>query len=340
MSDYDDSSVRNAGPTSFTYTGHNDNVFCVAFSPDGRYIASGSRDTTVRIWQIVGAPFMAPTSPLSLSNVGVINYAPTMPIEFADRLVYRQHSSSLLSVAWSPDGRFLASGDTGGVVNVWDASCGETFLTYHGHTRFVRGISWSPDGRQIASGGDYGDSTVQVWEALTGRLVRKHTRQYRIFAVGWGPDSSLIASCSFDGSVEIWDAFTGELSLAYKEHSGPVYAAAWSPEGGFIASGGQDALVRVWDALTGKTVSTYRGHTKAVKTLAWSPDGRYVVSGGDDQALQIWQAGTGEHVALYTGYTKWIRSLAWSPDGNYIASASGKTVQIHEFERPQPVLSS
>jgi WD40 repeat protein len=172
----DDGRVPSYPSTSFTYTGQSDNVFCIAFAPDGARMASASRDTTVRVWRVPGGE---------------------------DLLVYREHGASLLSVAWSPNGGLIASGDTSGVVKVWSASSGETTTTYRGHTRFARCIGWSPDGRLIVSGGDYGDSTAQVWEASTGTLVCRYTRQYRLFAVGWQPvsrgngESRRIVSCSF-----------------------------------------------------------------------------------------------------------------------------------------------
>ena len=127
-------------PGTRLYHGHSDNVFAVAWSPDGQYIASGSRDTTVRVWH---------------AATGICEY------------IYRGHSYSLLSVAWSPDGRRVASGDTGGTVRVWEALSGEEIVVYHGHRRFVRSVAWSPDGRSVVSGGDFGDSTVQVWDAAT-----------------------------------------------------------------------------------------------------------------------------------------------------------------------------
>ena len=86
-----------------------------------------------------------------------------------DHLIYPKHTVSLLSVAWSPDGRLIASGDTAGIINVWDAISGDTIITYRGHSRFARCLAWSPDSHYIASGGDYGDNTAQVWEAIDGQ---------------------------------------------------------------------------------------------------------------------------------------------------------------------------
>lgn len=308
----------NAHNSSFDYTGHSDNIFCLACSPGDNTIAtvaSGSRDTTVRIWSI---------NTLS-------------PFTIEEGLVYREHTDCLLSLAWSPDGRSIASGDTAGVVRVWQAATATTLATYRGHARFVRGIAWSPDSAFIVSGGDYGDSTAQVWEAATGRLVLKFTRQYRVFAVAWEPGNSesantrRVASCSFDegmGSVQVWDAFTGEVALSYGGHNGPVFAAAWSPDGRFIASGGQDGTVQVWEAGSGVVACRFTGHTKAVKTLAWSPDGRSIASGGDDLNLQVWEAHTGKSVFVEGGYRQWIRAVAWLRAGNALAVASDHVARI------------
>ena len=142
----------------FMYHGHADNVFTVAWSPNGISIASGSRDKTIQIWS-------AQTGKVSC--------------------MYRGHSSYLLSVAWSPDGTYIASGDSGGIVQVWEANTGRNIVSYHGHTRFVRSIAWSPDSSHIVSGGDFGDSTAQVWAAFSGNLVYTHKQQYRIFGVSW-----------------------------------------------------------------------------------------------------------------------------------------------------------
>src|SRR5690242_21766415 len=101
--------------------------------------------------------------------------------------MHQMHEDCVLSLAWSPDGSYLASGDTVGVVHIWRVPTWRPVLTYGGHKRFVRSEAWSLDGRLIASGGDYGDSTVQVWEAQTGKLRFVHAEQYRIFSICWSP---------------------------------------------------------------------------------------------------------------------------------------------------------
>src|SRR5438105_4974923 len=193
--------------TSFTSTGHSDYIFALAFSPDSTYLASASRDTTVSIWHMhshnVEARFIALSSDDDRVSLGAINRASTTIVDnnIEEYIVYHEHVHPLLSATWSPDGKYIASGDTGGIIHIWEAETGKTILTYHGHIRFVRSIAWSPGGLYIASGGDYGDSTVQVWEALTGKLIYAHHRQYRIFSVSWEPGGQHIASRSEERRV-------------------------------------------------------------------------------------------------------------------------------------------
>ena len=328
-----------------TSIGHDDNVFCLAFSPNSDLLATGSRDTTVHI---------TPVSAISHTHVSDICHSSLRSeserseaeiLRFAQNdmgeltsfdeenssfrpYIFRGHTHPVLSLAWSPDGRTIASGDTAGIIHVWEAATGAISVTYRGHARFVRSIAWSSDGTYIVSGGDYGDSTVQVWEAITGKHIFWHRSQYRIFGVSWEPRSFHIVSCSFDGSVQIWDAFTGEMMQNYRQHAGPVYAASWSPVAQYIASAGQDSIIHVWEPFTGRTITRYTGHTDAIKTLAWSPDSRFIVSGGNDLTVQIWQAANGEHDFTDDGYTKWIRAVAWSNDGKWIAAASEKAVKL------------
>lgn len=310
---------------STIYCGHSDNVFAVAWAPDGVSLASGSRDATVHVWN---------------AATGEDNY------------IYRGHHSCVLSLAWNPvwgtrtmpgrqvmpDGRYIASGDTAGMVHVWNvdtpfaenhAEEQKTLVTYRGHTRFVRSIVWSPDGKYIASGGDYGDNTVQVWEASSGNHLYTHSSQYRIFAVAWAPDGGCIASGSFDGTVQVWPWNGGGESYIYRGHTGPVYSVAWAPDGKYIVSAGHDAAVQVWSTKhPQEPMHIYRGHTLPVKAVAWSPDGEYIASGSDDATVQVWEATSGKHIATSSEHTHWIRAVAWAPDGEYIASASDATVRV------------
>ena len=105
-----------------------------------------------------------------------------------------------------------------------------TNFIYSGHKRFVRSVSWSPDGRYIASGGDFGDSTMQVWEAFSGNIKYVHQDQNRIFVAPWSPNGSRIASGSFDATVQVLDALSGNTLLSYRDHRGPVYTVAWLPD--------------------------------------------------------------------------------------------------------------
>ena len=129
---------------------------------------------------------------------------------------------------------------------------------------------------------------MQIWAAFSGNLVYTHTQQYRIFGVSWSPDSKRIASGSFDGSVQTWDAMTGNDVVTYRDRSSPIYATRLSPNGAYIASGGEDKAIQVWEVATGRSICEYQGHNNSVKSLAWSPDSKYIASGSDDKTVQIW----------------------------------------------------
>jgi WD40 repeat protein len=216
-------------------------------------------------------------------------------------------------------------------VYIWQANSGKIITSYRGHMRFVRSVSWSPDGRFIASGGEYGDNTVQIWEAFTGQHLYTHSTQYRIFAAPWSPQDAYIASASFDGSVQVWDARDGKICTTYLGHTGPVYTTAWSPDGAILISADHHGTMHLWSAQSGQLLRVFMGHTRAIKTAAFSPTGQHIASGGDDMTIYIWSAQTGKIISSYKQHTTWIRALTWSPDGNSLVSASDKTARVWSY---------
>jgi WD40 repeat protein/tRNA A-37 threonylcarbamoyl transferase component Bud32 len=150
-----------------------------------------------------------------------------------------------------------------------------------------------------------------------------------VWSVAWAPAGVRIASAGGDGTVQVWDATTGDHLNVYSRHRNSVYSVAWSPDGMRVASGSYDKTVQVWDATYGDHFLTYTGHTSWVWSVAWAPNGKHIASAGGDKTVQIWSAENGRHIYTYTGHADFVNAVAWSPDSQQIASASNDgTVQV------------
>lgn len=304
----------NPGKTLFTYRGAQGSVSGVAWSPDGKYIASvGEEGSTVQVWDALTGQLQA-TYTVHYEGAGV-----SLP-------------------AWSPDGAYLATGGCDGVAKVLDAKTGKLLLAYHGHAVSEQGacvaVVWSPNGKYIASGGN---DTVQVWDAMTGQLQAKYGNG-GVMSLAWSPDGAYVATGGDAPTVQVWNAMTGKLLLTYRGHSAHVIGVIWSPDGKYIASASNDHTVQVWDAMTGTRRLTYRAEANGNPiSPAWSPNGKYIVVSEFREStpevnksdVEVFDATTGKLILTYRGHSSLVWSLAWSPDGTRIASGSEDgTVQI------------
>jgi WD40 repeat protein/tRNA A-37 threonylcarbamoyl transferase component Bud32 len=289
----------------FTYPGHSDWVWSVAWSPGGKRIASASADTTAQVWDATNGDHPN---------------------------VYRLHSNTIYSVSWSPDGSRIASAGYDKTVQVWDPTFGDHFYTYAGHADWVWSVAWSPGGKRIASAG--GDRTVQVWDALDGRhpyIYRGHTDS--VYAVAWSPDGKHIASAGEDGTVQIWDPVAENLLYTFRLYDTTMWSIAWSPDGKRIASANNNNTVQVWNTTDGSYQFILGGHTDFVYGVAWSPDGKYIASASGDKTVRVWDTSNGRHISTYTGHSDSVRSVSWASDSKRIASASwDKTVQVWQLQ--------
>jgi WD40 repeat protein len=246
------------GKEHFAHEGYDTPVLSVAFSPDGRTLASSGADRTVRLWDLAGWQQSESIPPVR---------------------TLKGHADEVWSVGFSPDGKVLASGGTDGRIFLWETPSGRKIQEISGNSRAPSHLTFSPDGRTIAAGGK-------------------------------------------DGAVNRWDVFTGQPKEPWRGHVGEVPPIAFSPDGRVLASGGKDGAVQLMDAATGARLHTFRGNT-SFTNLAFSPDGRILtaISEPPGPALYLWDVESkAEHVV--TGHTEQIVGLAFRPDGRWIATAS------------------
>jgi WD40 repeat protein/serine/threonine protein kinase len=327
--------------------GHKDEVRSVSFSPDGRRLASGSSDGTVRVWDLAtGGELLV----LRGHEKGVqgVSFSPdgrriasgsedgTVRVwELAGgglSHVLRRDEEGVTSVSFSPDGRQLASGSSDGTMRVWDLTGGGApSLVLKGHDNEVTSVSFSPDGRQLASG-SY-DRTVRVWDLATGGeplVLRGH--ELRVQRVSFSPDGRRLAGGSSDGTVRVWDLTAGGEPLVLKQRELPVWSVSFSPDGRRLAGGSFDGTVRVWDLAGGGEPLVLKGHEKGVWGLAFSPDGRRLASGSKDRTVRVWDLAAGAEPLVLKGHEMPVWAVSFSPDRRRLASGSDdRTVRVWDL---------
>jgi RNA polymerase sigma factor (sigma-70 family) len=290
---------------------HGHNIQAVAFAPDGKSVVSTAGDHLARRWDVATGR--------QIGSFGQQNdrdkpYAPT-------RWMY--------AVAFSPDGKTLATGDHNdgwqlNTIRLWDVATGAQTKVLQGHTDGILCLAWSPDGKTLASASN--DGSIRLWDP--GKGTERHAlggHEGAVRCVTWSHDGKQLASAGADGTVRVWDADKGTEVRSITAHAGGAGGVAFSPDGKRLVSGGADLAVRLWETATGKELRSVK-RDKPVRGIAFSPDGKLVASGGKDWDVVLWDPDTGQDVRLLKGPRNEALSVAFSPDGKHVAASPGHSV--------------
>lgn len=284
---------------------HKNSVVSVAFSPNGRFLASGDQDNTIKLWSGDGK---------FIKDLG-------------------NHNGDVWSVSFSPDGKILASAGGDGIIKLWSLD-GILIQEIKAHAEAVTGVSFSPDSEMLVSGSE--DKTVKLWrrEGTSFKEFKTLTGHDKfINNVAFSPDGEIFASAGSDNKVILWRR-DGTLFKILTGHEGEVWDVSFSPDGEMIASASFDETVKLWnrDGVLLKILSLSTGHTNRVLSVSFSPDGRTIASASLDQTVILWHR-DGTRINTLRGHTKGVRDVSFHPDAQILASASlDKTIRLWEYD--------
>ncbi len=287
--------------------GHRGWVYSLAISANGRVLASGGSDQTVRLWN---------------PRTGDLLRTWTEP------------TGAVLAVAISPDSRVIGSGSADQIIRLWDSQTGMLIHTLDGHAGWVHALAFSPDGTILASGS--ADTTIRLWSVQTGQLLRVlRGHSHPVHSVAISPDGKRVVSGSSGNTLCVWDLTTGQLLRTLHEHTGTIYCLAFtplSPNAYWLVSGSADTTVRRWDINAPSGHVGYSPdsvpweneptHAGAVRSLAFHPTRPLLISSSEDKTIKLWNMHTGRLLRTVTGHGGPVYSMVISPDGKTLASCS------------------
>ncbi|WP_284665604.1 WD40 repeat domain-containing protein [Myxococcus sp. SDU36] len=280
-------------------------VLALAFSPDGRLLASGGYDAVVRVWDVEAGAQVAEL---------------------------KGHDAELHALAFSPDGRWLAAAGRPGALWLWDWKQGRRVALLSGHTDVVRGLAFSPEGEWLASGGL--DQTVRVWRLRDGAEVLRFTHDDIVIAVAFSPDGARLVSSSTDRTARVWDLTARRELHRLTGHGDVVASCAFSADGERVMTASADRAIRFWDARTGALLDVQR-NTGALSAVAIDAGFRQLVQAGWEGRVQrVDVRGGGEVLERLDAHRTFVMAVALSPDGRTFASG-GMDGVLKVWSRPE-----
>lgn len=305
-------------------------VWAVAFSPDGQWLATASEDKTVKLWDVVTGECLQ---------------------------TLQEHTQQAWLVIFSPVGQMLVSASDDGTFKLWSSATGQCLRTFKTHSNWVLSVAFDSTGEQLISG--HQDGQMRRWNLVTGACLQTllaHTSPVSALALlpqrtepggsnrlprverdrsrlgqpdEYADHGQLVASCSDDLTIKLWNLSLGDCLNTLWGHQGWVQSIAVSPNGNTLASASHDRTVKLWDWRSGECLKTLEGHIHRVKTVTFSPQGDRLASGSDDSTLKLWDFQTGVCLHTLEGHQDWVLSVAFSPDGALVASTSGdRTIKL------------
>jgi len=303
-------SLREFGDPVNTLGGHWDGLMAVAWLPNGINACSASEDGTARLWDVRTA---------------------------REIRRFNGHSGAVSCLAVSPDGRYLLSGGEDHTVRLWDIETAREIRPPFEQTAQVRGVAFSPDGRCVLAAPAEPGGALRLWDIETGDLIRSFETPvkgaYAYYGVAFSADGRQLLATTYEGSVWIWDARTGQTPSELVGHTGYVISAAFSPDGDRVLSASFDGTLRLWNARTGEQIGRpFKGHTAGVRGVAFVGRGEQALSCSMDGSLKLWDVGTGEVVRTFAGHTEGVRGVAVTSDGRRAVSAGiDRTLRVWDL---------
>lgn len=275
-------------------------VTSIAFSPNGRFLASAS-GPLIKLWNIE-------------NRRGITEF--------------KGHRDTVNSVAFSPNGDFLASASEDNTVKLWTVKGKrEVIYTFKGHTRGVNSVAFTADGETLASGSR--DYTVKLWDVKNRReIATLHDDNKDVKSVAFSPNGETLVSAGdilnsvSDATVKLWAVAEKRDIGALWGYREDVSAIIFSPDGKMLASASEDNTVKLWTVENWNDIATLKGHRHAISSVAFSPNGDMLASASWDDTIKLWDVESGREIDTLTGHRKDVKSVAFSPDGNTLASGS------------------
>jgi WD40 repeat protein/uncharacterized protein YeeX (DUF496 family) len=282
----------------FALRGHGTMVWSVAYSSDGKYLASGNASGTVEIWDAVTYILVRTLS---------------------------DHSKSVRDVAFSPNSQLVASASFDKTVKIWNSSSGKLIRTLRGHEDSVNGLSFSPDGKKLASVST--DKTVKVWDVDRGEadFTLDVGGNFSFSGLAFSPNGKSLATGNRAGDIQLWDASTGKPLNRFRTHPGAVCSIAFTRDNQKLISGHMDGAVKVWNTENWSLVNTLFGHTGYITRIAVNRDGTRLASACYDRTVRLWDLRTGLALQTLYGHTAVVNGVAFTSDGRQLAAGSGNT---------------